>query len=57
MSGAEQRDYFARRAANVRELAETAIDPEIRAVLQGMAQSYGELVEEADRTAHRHALT
>ena len=55
MSGAEQRDYFARRAANVRELAATANDPEIRAVLQGMAASYGQLVEEADRAGHRDA--
>ncbi|HWU72115.1 MAG TPA: hypothetical protein VN137_01425 [Sphingomonas sp.] len=45
----EQREYFARRAIEVRQMAEAASDPDIRATLEGMAASYDKLVEETDR--------
>lgn len=47
----EQRDYYARRAADVREMAANATDADIRATLESMATSYDHLVEEADRIA------
>ena len=54
----EQREYYARRAAEVRAMAESAEDPDIRATLEGMADSYDHLVEEADRIAQmRSKLT
>ncbi|MDB5678474.1 hypothetical protein [Sphingomonas bacterium] len=45
----EQREYYARRAVEVRKLATKAIDPDIRDTLESMAKSYDTLVEEADR--------
>lgn len=51
MADAEERDHFARRAAELRTMAENAIDDEIRATLEAMAASYDELVEAADRAA------
>jgi hypothetical protein len=48
----EQREYFARRAVEVREMAAKATDPDIRTTLESMATSYDHLVEEADRIAH-----
>jgi hypothetical protein len=52
MPTAEQREYYARRAVEVRALAKAATDPNIRATLEGMATSYDHLVEEADLIAH-----
>lgn len=49
MPSPEQRDYFERRAAEVRALAGRTTDPDVRATLDAMAVSYGKLVEEADR--------
>lgn len=46
------RDYYARRAMEVRGLAEAAADPQIKQTLAEMAESYNKLVEEADRIAH-----
>jgi hypothetical protein len=48
----EQREYFARRAIEVRALANAATDPDIRKTLDAMAESYDKLVEEADRIEH-----
>lgn len=55
MRGADERDYYARRAASARNRAGVAVDPEIRAIYEKMAQSYEKLVEEADRIAHLQA--
>lgn len=51
MPTSEQRDYFARRALEVRQLAKKATDEDIRVTLEQMASSYDHLVEEADRIA------
>jgi hypothetical protein len=47
----EQRNYYVRRATEVREMAQKATDPSIRQTLEEMAGSYDKLVEEADRIA------
>jgi hypothetical protein len=52
MPGAEQRDYYYRRAIEVRKLAQAATDNDIRETLETMAASYDKLVEEADRIEH-----
>ena len=54
MPGVKERDYYARRATGARERANAAVDPELRAILEKMAQSYERLVEEADRIVHVH---
>jgi hypothetical protein len=46
-----ERDYYARRAIEVRGFAAVARDPEIKHTLEQMAESYATLVEEADRIA------
>lgn len=43
------RDYYARRAIDVRTMADNATDPDIKRTLSEMASSYQTLVEEADR--------
>jgi hypothetical protein len=52
MPTADQRDYYARRAAEVRALAKAATEPDIRKTLETMAESYDTLVTEADRIEH-----
>jgi hypothetical protein len=52
MPTADQRDYYARRAVEVRALAKAATDPDIRETLETMAKSYDTLVNEADRIEH-----
>lgn len=49
MPSLEQRDYYARRAMEIRSFADKAQDPEIKTTLETMAGSYDKLVEEADR--------
>lgn len=44
-----QRVHFVRRAAEVRRQAAAAGDPDIREVLEAMAQSCGQLIEKVDR--------
>ena len=48
----EQRDYYFRRAAEVRKFASEALDPDIRATLENMAASYDKLVQESDQIEH-----
>jgi hypothetical protein len=50
-----QRDYYARRAMEVRGYAEAAKDPEMKKTLETMAASYDRLVEEADKIAYLRA--
>jgi len=45
----EQRDYYARRARDIRDYAAKATNPEIKETLETMARSYDALVEAADR--------
>lgn len=54
MPGRAERDYYARRALEVRNLASaaTATDPDIRRTLDAMATSYDTLVAESDRIEH-----
>lgn len=53
----EDRDQYARRAAQARKLAQEAADTELRETLEQMAQAYETLVAEADRIAHmQHRL-
>ena len=47
MPTSEQREYYARRASEVRKLAAAASDPDIRQTLEKMAKSYDTLVDEA----------
>ncbi len=51
MPTTEQRDYYARRAAEARSLAATERDPKTLAALNELAESYEKLVIEADRIA------
>lgn len=51
----EERDRYARRAMELRAMAETVGDPEIKQTLAGMVASYDKLVEEADRIADMRA--
>jgi len=51
MPDPRERDRFARRAVELRTLAQGAVDSEIRGTLESMAASYDKLVEEADRAA------
>ena len=51
MPDRQERDHFARRAAELRTMAQDATDDEIRGTLEAMAVSYEELVEAADRAA------
>ena len=44
----EQREYYARRAIEVRKLATATTDPDIRETLEFMGKSYDTLVEEID---------
>ena len=44
-----ERDYYARRAAEIRQFADNTQDPETQKTLRAMAESYDRLVEEADR--------
>ncbi|MES2095289.1 MAG: hypothetical protein V4459_00875 [Pseudomonadota bacterium] len=50
-----QREYYARRALEVRKLAQAATDADIREALETMASSYDKLVVEADRIQHMRA--
>ena len=45
----EDRDQYARRAAQARKLAQEATDAELRETLETMALSYDNLVREVDR--------
>lgn len=47
----EERDRYARRAMELRAMAETVRDTEIKQTLQAMVASYDKLVEECDRIA------
>ena len=47
----EQREYYARRAVEVREMAKNATDSDIRDTLEAMAKSYDKLVDEVDQIA------
>jgi len=49
---AEQRDYYKQRAATVRDAATAENDPDMRAALEQMADSYDRLVREIDRIEH-----
>lgn len=51
MPTTEQRDYYARRAAEARDLAAREEDADTRAALVELAASYDTLVDEADRIA------
>jgi predicted transcriptional regulator len=54
----EDRDQYARRAAQARKLAQEAADKELRETLEKMAKAYETLVAEADRIARmQHRLT
>lgn len=48
----EERERYARRAMELRAMAETVRDPDIKHTLEQMVASYDRLVEEADRIAH-----
>ena len=52
MPTAEQRAHYAKRAAELRKMAKSATDRDIRKTLDAMAASYDTLVEEADRIAN-----
>jgi len=52
MPTAEQRDDYRRRAATVRDAAKVEADPDMRAALEQMAESYDRLVAEIDRIEH-----
>jgi hypothetical protein len=47
----EERERYARRAMELRAMAETVRDPDIKQTLETMVTSYDKLVEEADRIA------
>ena len=47
----EERERYARRAMELRAMAETVRDPDIKQTLETMVASYDKLVEEADRIA------
>jgi hypothetical protein len=47
----EERERYARRAMELRAMAETVRDPDIKETLETMVTSYDKLVEEADRIA------
>ncbi len=51
----EERERYARRAMELRAMAETVRDPDIKQTLQTMVASYDKLVEEADRIARMRA--
>jgi hypothetical protein len=51
MPTADQREYYARRAAEVRALAKVATEPDMRMTLETMAESHDTLVTEAGRIA------
>ncbi|MEO5938372.1 MAG: hypothetical protein ABIQ43_05115 [Sphingomonas sp.] len=51
----EERERYARRAMELRAMAETVHDPGIKRTLEEMVASYDRLVEEADRIAHMRA--
>ncbi|WP_296611858.1 hypothetical protein [Sphingomonas sp.] len=57
MADPRERDRFARRANELRTLAQRAADSEIRWTLEAMAASYDQLVEEADRAARRRTMS
>lgn len=48
----EDRDRYAGRVAELRAMAETARDPDIRKTLNEMITSYDKLVEQADHIAN-----
>lgn len=53
----EERDRYARRAMELRSMAETVRDPDIKKTLQEMIASYDKLVEEVDHIASmRHRI-
>jgi hypothetical protein len=57
MPDPRERDRFARRAVELRNMAQGAADSEIRGALESMAATYDKLVEEADRAAWRRSAS
>jgi hypothetical protein len=57
MRDPQEREHFARRAAELRTMALGATDDEIRRTLETMAMSYDELVEAADRAARMRSAS
>jgi hypothetical protein len=57
MPDPRERDRFARRAVELRTMAQGASDSEIRGALESMAATYDKLVEEADRAAWRRSAS
>ncbi|MBW8843046.1 MAG: hypothetical protein JF608_14850 [Sphingomonadales bacterium] len=57
MPDPRERDRFARRAVELRDMAQVSSDGEIRKALESMAASYDKLVEEADRAAWRRSAS
>ena len=57
MPDPRERDHFARRALELRTMAQRAMDNEIRGTLESMAVSYDRLVEEADRAARMRSAS
>jgi len=51
MPSLEERDRYARRAMELRAMAETVRDPDIKRTIENMVSSYDTLVEECDRLA------
>jgi hypothetical protein len=49
MPSVEERDRFARRAMELRAMAQAVRDPGIKETLESMVSSYDKLVEECDR--------
>lgn len=47
----EERDRYAKRAMELRSMAETVRDPDIKKTLEEMIGSYDKLVEEVDHIA------
>ncbi|MBS0478858.1 MAG: hypothetical protein JSR79_06110 [Proteobacteria bacterium] len=47
----EERERYARRAMELRAMADTVRDSDIRRTIEEMVASYDKLVEEADRIA------
>lgn len=55
MPTVEERDRYAHRAMELRAMAETVRDADIKRTLEDMVASYDRLVEEADRIASMRA--